>query len=59
MPQLKDKLEEILDSGHDTDYCFNGEDEVAVYTYDTNYVLEQLVKFISTEEYKLYSNENL
>lgn len=52
---LEDKIKEIIDSGRETDYYYNGEDEVSVETFDTNYVAEKLVDFINKETFKLYS----
>ena len=50
MNSLRDKIKEIIKSGHCIDYGYDGVDEVPYETYDDDYVVEQLIDFIRTSD---------
>jgi hypothetical protein len=43
---FRKELQDAIESGRDTDYCWNGEDEVPVDTFDEGYALSEVIKVL-------------
>ena len=43
---FRKELQTAIESGKDTDYCWNGEDEVMVETFDEGYALAQVIEVL-------------
>lgn len=39
-------LQDAIESGRDIDYCWNGEDEIAVDTFDEGYAFAQVIEVL-------------
>jgi hypothetical protein len=43
---FRKELQDAIESGRDTDYCWNREDVVAVDTFDEGYALSEVIKVL-------------